>query len=80
MNKLAVYAIVALAPFLLAATITQGNLYGRYNDGVYLAPSKLFQMKSPFPDEPTVSDGSINRKKSSFFGCCAFHRLLKLPF
>jgi len=58
MNKLAVLATVALAPFLLAATATQGNLYGRYNDGVYLAPSKLFRMSAPFPDDPIVSDGS----------------------
>jgi hypothetical protein len=57
MNKLAVIATVALAPFLLAATTTQGNLYGRYNDGVYLAPSKLFRMSAPFPDDPIVSDG-----------------------
>jgi hypothetical protein len=57
MNKLAVLATVALVPLLLAATNTQGNLYGRYNDGVYLAPAKLFRMKSPFPDDPVVSDG-----------------------
>jgi hypothetical protein len=57
MNKLAVLALVVLAPFLLAATAAQGNLYGRFNDGVYLAPSKLFRMSSPFPDDPTVSDG-----------------------
>jgi hypothetical protein len=58
MNKLAVYATLALAPFLLAATVTHGNLYGRYNDGVYLAPKKLFRLSAPFPDDPTISDGS----------------------
>lgn len=57
MNKLALYAIVVLAPLLCAATVTQGHLYGRYKDGVYLAPGKLFRMTSPFPDEPIVSDG-----------------------
>jgi len=57
MNKVAAYVIVALAPFLLAATLTHGNLYGRYNDGVYLAPAKLFRMTAPFPDDPVVSDG-----------------------
>lgn len=57
MNKLVVCATVALAPFLLAATATQGNLYGRYNDGVYQAPAKLFRMSAPFPDDPVVSDG-----------------------
>jgi hypothetical protein len=57
MNKLAVLIAVLAAPFLLAATVTQGNLYGRFNDGVYLAPGKLFKMSSPFPDEPVVSDG-----------------------
>ena len=58
MNKLVVCATVLLAPFLLAATVASGNLYGRYNDGIYLAPKKLFQMTTPFPDDPTVSDGS----------------------
>jgi hypothetical protein len=57
MNKLAVCATVLLAPFLLAATAAQGNLYGRFSDGVYLAPSKLFRMSAPFPDDPVVSDG-----------------------
>lgn len=57
MNKLAVFIAVAAAPFLLAATVAQGNLYGRYNDGVYLAPGKLFKLSSPYPDEPVVSDG-----------------------
>ena len=41
MNKLAVLAAIAAAPFLLASTETQGNLYGRFNDGVYLAPSQF---------------------------------------
>jgi len=58
MNKLAVVIAVAAAPFLLAATVAQGNLYGRFNDGVYLAPGKLFRLSSPFPDAPIVSDGS----------------------
>jgi hypothetical protein len=58
MNKLAVCATVVLAPFLLAATATNGNLYGRYNDGMYQAPGKLFRMTAPFPDDPTISDGS----------------------
>lgn len=57
MNKLAACALVLLAPFLLAATVTSGNLYGRYNNGVYLAPGKLFRMSAPFPDDPTISDG-----------------------
>ena len=57
MNKLMLYAMVAVAPLLCAATLTQGNLYGRYNDGTYLAPGKLFRMTSPFPDQPVVSDG-----------------------
>jgi hypothetical protein len=57
MNKLAVLAAVLAAPFLLAATVASGHLYGRYNDGVYLAPGKLFKMSSPFPDQPIVSDG-----------------------
>ena len=57
MNKLAVLVAIAAAPVLLAATNTQGNLYGRFNDGVYLAPSKLFTISSPFPDNPIVSDG-----------------------
>lgn len=57
MNKLAVLATVVLVPLLLAATSAQGNLYGRFNDGVYLAPSKLFRLSSPFPDDPIVSDG-----------------------
>ena len=57
MNKLAVIAAVVAAPFLCASTVTQGHLYGRYNDGVYLAPGKLFKMSSPFPDQPVVSDG-----------------------
>ena len=57
MNKLAVVAAVVAAPFLCASTVTQGHLYGRYSDGVYLAPGKLFKMSSPFPDQPVVSDG-----------------------
>lgn len=57
MNKSAVLIAIAAAPLLLAATQTQGNLYGRFNDGVYLAPSKLFKISSPFPDSPIVSDG-----------------------
>jgi hypothetical protein len=57
MNKLAVVVAVLAAPFLLAATTAAGHLYGRYKDGVYLAPGKLFKMTSPFPEEPIVSDG-----------------------
>ena len=57
MNKLAVLAAVMAAPFLLAATEAAGHLYGRFANGVYFAPSKLFKMSSPFPDEPIVSDG-----------------------
>ena len=57
MNKIAVIAAVLAAPFLLAATPAAGNLYGRFNDGVYLAPGKLFKMSAPFPDDPIVSDG-----------------------
>jgi hypothetical protein len=57
MNRKYLYAIVALAPFLCAATVVQGHFYGRYKDGVYTAPGKLFRMSSPFPDEPIVSDG-----------------------
>ncbi|MEX0733759.1 MAG: hypothetical protein WD944_08295 [Steroidobacteraceae bacterium] len=57
MNKLAVYAMVALAPLLCAATVTQGHLYGRYGDRVYTAPGKLFRLSAPFPDDPIVSDG-----------------------
>ncbi len=57
MNKLAVAVAVLAAPFLLAATTAAGHLYGRYKDGVYLAPGKLFKMSSPFPDDPIVSDG-----------------------
>ncbi|MEX2149626.1 MAG: hypothetical protein WD793_05400 [Steroidobacteraceae bacterium] len=57
MNKIALYAVVALAPLLCAATVTSGHLYGRYNDGVYTAPGKLFRLTSPFPDQPVVSDG-----------------------
>lgn len=57
MNRKALCAIVALAPFLCAATAIQGNLYGRFNDGVYIAPGKLFRVRSPFPEEPIVSDG-----------------------
>jgi hypothetical protein len=57
MNKIALYATVALAPLLCAATVTSGHLYGRYNDGVYTAPGKLFRISSPFPDQPIVSDG-----------------------
>jgi hypothetical protein len=45
MNKLAILPAVVVAPFLLAATQTQGNLYGRFNDGVYPAPSKLFKWR-----------------------------------
>lgn len=57
MNKIAIHAIVALAPILCAATVSSGHLYGRYNDGVYTAPGKLFRLSSPFPDQPIVSDG-----------------------
>ena len=57
MNRLAVLIAVAAAPFLLASTVTNGHLYGRFNDGVYLAPKKLFKLTSPFPEEPIVSDG-----------------------
>lgn len=57
MNKLALYAIVALAPLLGAVTVASGHLYGNYKDGVYTAPGKLFRISSPFPDQPTVSDG-----------------------
>lgn len=57
MNKLALYALVALAPFLGAATVTSGHLYGQYKAGVYTAPGKILRISSPFPDEPTVSDG-----------------------
>ncbi len=49
--------MVAMAPLLCAATIASGHLYGRYSDGVYTAPSKLFRLSSPFPDQPVVSDG-----------------------
>ena len=57
MNKSAILVAIVAAPFLLAATEHEGNLYGRFNDGVYFAPSKLFKMSSPFPDTPIVSDG-----------------------
>ncbi|MBX3702328.1 MAG: hypothetical protein KF822_00970 [Steroidobacteraceae bacterium] len=57
MNRNYFYAIVALAPLLCAATVAQGNFYGHYKDGVYTAPGKLFRVSSPFPDQPTVSDG-----------------------
>jgi hypothetical protein len=57
MNKLALYALVAVAPLLGAATVSSGHLYGYYKDGIYTAPGKLFRVSSPFPDEPTVSDG-----------------------
>ncbi len=57
MNKPAVLLAVVAAPFLLAATTAEGNLYGRFSNGVYLAPGKLFKMSSPFPDQPIVSDG-----------------------
>ncbi|MGH8243532.1 MAG: hypothetical protein ACRETY_09305 [Steroidobacteraceae bacterium] len=57
MKKSAVVLAVLAAPFLLAATVASGHLYGRYNDGVYQAPGKLFRMSSPFPDDPVVSDG-----------------------
>lgn len=57
MNKLALYALVALSPLLGAATVTSGHLYGNYKDGSYTAPGKLFRVSSPFPDDPTVSDG-----------------------
>ena len=57
MNKLAVVVAVLAAPFLLAATTAAGHLYGRFSDGVYHAPGKLFRMSSPFPEEPIVSDG-----------------------
>jgi hypothetical protein len=57
MNKSAIFALVAAAPFLGAATVAGGHLYGRYHDGVYTAPGKLFRVTSPFPDDPTVSDG-----------------------
>ena len=57
MNRIALYATVALAPFLVAATVTHGHFYGQYSDGVYTAPGKVFRMSSPFPDNPVVSDG-----------------------
>lgn len=57
MNRIALYATVALAPLLVAATVTQGHFYGRYADGVYTAPGKVFRITSPFPDNPIVSDG-----------------------
>ena len=57
MNRITLLAAIIAAPFLCAATVSQGNLYGRYNDGVYLAPGKLFKMSPPFPEEPIVSDG-----------------------
>lgn len=57
MNKLPLYALVAVAPLLSAATVSSGHLYGYYKDGIYTAPGKLFRVSSPFPDEPTVSDG-----------------------
>jgi hypothetical protein len=50
-------AISAVAPFLIAATVTSGHYYGKYDDGVYTAPGKLFRITSPFPDDPVVSDG-----------------------
>jgi len=70
MNKLTVFVAVAAAPFLLAATVAQGNLYGRFNDGVYLAPGKLFRLSSPFPDAPIVSDGS--EPKNNHAGAVTF--------
>ncbi len=57
MNKLAIFALVAAAPLLGAATVASGHYYGQYKDGVYTAPGKLFRVSSPFPDEPVVSDG-----------------------
>lgn len=57
MNRIALLAAIVAAPFLCAATVSQGNLYGRYHEGVYQAPGKLFKMSSPFPEEPIVSDG-----------------------
>jgi hypothetical protein len=57
MNRVALLAAVVAAPFLCAATASQGNLYGRYYEGVYQAPGKLFKLSSPFPEEPIVSDG-----------------------
>jgi len=57
MNRIAIYATVALAPLLCAASVTQGHFYGRYSNGVYTAPGKVFRVTSPFPDDPTVSDG-----------------------
>jgi hypothetical protein len=57
MNRSAVLVAVLAAPFLLAATEAAGHLYGRYSNGTYFAPQKLFTISSPFPDEPIVSDG-----------------------
>lgn len=57
MNRKYLYAVVALAPLLCAATSFQGHLYGHYKDGVYTAPGKLFRVSSPFPEDPAVSDG-----------------------
>jgi hypothetical protein len=57
MRKSALYALVALSPLLGAATVASGHLYGIYKDGVYTAPGKIFRVSSPFPDDPTVSDG-----------------------
>jgi hypothetical protein len=57
MNRITFLVAIIAAPFLCAATMSQGNLYGRYNDGVYQAPGKLFKMSSPFPEEAIVSDG-----------------------
>ena len=57
MNRTAIYAVVAAVPLLCAATVSGGHFYGRYHDGVYTAPAKLFRMTSPFPDDAIVSDG-----------------------
>lgn len=57
MNRSAIYAVVAAAPILCAATVASGHLYGYYKDGVYSAPGKLFRITSPFPDDAIVSDG-----------------------
>ena len=57
MNKSALYVLVALSPLLGAATVASGHLYGIYKDGIYTAPGKIFRVSSPFPDDPTVSDG-----------------------
>ncbi len=57
MSNIRVFATALVAAALIAAPAQAGRILGRFSDGVYSNPQKIFNVRSPFPGEPAILDG-----------------------